>query len=131
MGGNAANLDSLYPRSHIIQSPTTISSTMAAQQDPPGPSEIVLKLVLPCLGWRQTIKSELVCKRWKSAAVSDDVFRPLCDRELKLCKRRLSNWKAQRPDAADKEYDSFAHEILVVQMEKKIASGRSTGIYSF
>ena len=104
---------------------------MATQEDPPGPSEIVLKLVFPYLGWRQTIKSELVCKRWKSAAISDDVFRPLCDHELKLCKRRLSNWKAQRPDAADKEYDSFAHEILVKQMEKKIASGHHTATYSF
>ena len=50
-----------------------------------GPSEVVMKLVLPYLDWEELLKTgDLVCKSWRDVLLGDDVWRPICDDMLKV-----------------------------------------------
>lgn len=87
------------------------------------PSEVIVKLVLPFIEWKEVIQTEaLVCKRWKAASESDDVWSPICNGEIADFELVLDRWKEY---GRDKDYVSTEHELLVTQLGRKETTGRS------
>ena len=106
---------------------------METTGDVGGPSEAILKFVFPFVKWREGItRGELVCKQWRTAARSDDVWRSYCDEEIKLCRETLHNlrtkpWHSEevKEKYRNKEHVSIKHKMLATQAEGTSASGRS------
>lgn len=94
-----------------------------------GPPELIIKLALQFLTWRDGITISVVCKKWKELIDTDDVGRPLCLNLLKAYEGHVA-WRNDIGRSREENYQEIhfwykRHELLAKLMSRPLPHGRS------